>query len=173
MKRTFIPLIMFLISAPLWSQAYPPAGPDRELKFNAGLFLATGAAEASYEYYFGDDLSIGATVYWDNDRYDYNGNFGIGPNLRAYFGYLRRSGFFAEAFGLYYTGEEEDPELRALGLSQDYNTFALGLGAGSKWTTRSQRFTLELYGGVGRNMNPEAYQGDFIYRAGLNIGVRF
>ena len=46
------------------------------------------------------------------------------------------------------------------------------LGAGNKWTTRSQRFTLELYGGVGRSLNPEPYQEDFIFRAGLNIGVR-
>jgi len=26
---------------------------------------------------------------------------------------------------------------------------------------------------VGRSLNPEPYQEDFIFRAGLNIGVRF
>ena len=154
------------------AQAYPPFGPDRELKLNAGLFMATGAVEGSYEYFIGEDLSIGGTAYWDNDPYDYNGNFGIGPNLRAYFGYVPRSGFFAEAFGLYFKGRETDlrvdpePDYR-------YTSVALGLGAGSKWTTRSQRFSLEVYGGIGRTLNPEDFQDDFIYRAGLNIGFRF
>ncbi|MBC2837990.1 hypothetical protein [Robiginitalea sp. SC105] len=173
MIRHFLPLLLMLTGSSLFAQAYPPFGPDREVKFNAGLFLATGGAELSYEHYVGDDLSLGGTVYWDNDRYDYNGNFGIGPNLRAYFGYAPRSGFFAEAFGLYFKGEERVDYLPDTRVSERYNTFALGLGAGSKWTTRSQRFTLEFHGGVGRSLNPEPYQDEFIFRAGLNIGVRF
>lgn len=172
MKQPLLLLLMLLGTGSLAAQAYPPYGPDHELKLNAGLFLATGAAELSYERFLGDDVSLGGTVYWDNDRYDYNGNFGIGPNLRAYFGYAPRSGFFAEAFGLYYKGEEEIAVAPGARAAERYNGFALGLGAGSKWTTRSQRFTLELYGGVGRNLNPEPYQDDFIFRAGLNIGVR-
>lgn len=155
------------------AQAYPPFGPDHELKFNAGLFLASGAAELSYEHFMGDDLSLGGTVYWDNDRYDYNGNFGIGPNLRAYFGYAPRSGFFAEAFGLYFKGADSADGFQDGRMDERYNSFAMGLGAGGKWTTRSQRFTLEFYGGIGRTLNPGAFQDDFIFRGGLNIGVRF
>ena len=164
--------LLLLFTQATYSQAYPPAGPERELKFNAGLFLATGTAEASYEYYFGRDMSLGGTLYWDNDPEDYNGNFGIGPNLRAYFGFQPRSGFFVEGFGLYFRGEDRnvlsDPERL-----RPYNSFALGLGAGNKWSTPSGRFTLELHGGIGRNLNSEIFQSDFIYRAGLNIGVRF
>ena len=156
------------------AQAYPPMGAARELKFNAGLLLATGAVEGSYEYYFAEDVSLGGTAYWDNDAYDYNGNFGIGPNLRAYFGYAPRSGFFAEAFGLYYSGKEVVSVPEGLTSRDDtYGTFALGLGAGSKWTTRSGRFSLEIFGGIGRNLNPETFQDTFMYRAGLNVGFRF
>tara|TARA_R110002050_G_scaffold130204_16_gene251847 strand:- start:354 stop:539 length:186 start_codon:yes stop_codon:yes gene_type:complete len=55
----------------------------------------------------------------------------------------------------------------------DYSTTAIGLGADSKWTTRSQRFILEINGGLGRNINPEDFQKDFMFRAGLSIGFRF
>lgn len=172
--RLFLYTVLFLISGQsILAQAYPVYGPQRELKLNVGLFLATGTAEASYEYYFAEDISIGGTAYWDNDAYDYNGNFGIGPNLRAYFGYAPRSGFFAEAFGLYFSGREEDFSAPSPGLEIRYNSFALGLGAGNKWTTPSGKFSLELFGGIGRNMNPEVFQDTFIYRAGLNLGFRF
>ena len=172
MKNLIAIALILLGSSILSAQAYPPLGAARELKFNAGLLLATGTAEGSYEYYLGEDISVGGTAYWDNDAYDSNGNFGIGPNLRAYFGYAPRSGFFAEAFGLYYTGKEDlisNPERR----ETTFNTFALGLGGGNKWTTRSGRLSLEIFGGIGRNLNPEAFQNTFMYRAGLNIGFRF
>lgn len=170
--------ILFILAclgcSALSAQAYPPAGPSSELKFNAGLLLATGTAEGAYEYYIGEDVSLGGTAYWDNDPFDYNGNFGIGPNLRAYFGYSPRSGFFAEAFGLFYTGKETVSEPAGLTTRDlSYDTFALGLGAGNKWTTRSGRFSLEVFGGLGRNLNPEAFQDTFMYRAGLNVGFRF
>lgn len=155
------------------AQAYPRFLGNQEIKFNAGLFLANTTVDFSYEYYLNEDTSFGGTVYFDNDPTDYNGNFGIGPNLRAYFGYGPRSGFFAEAFGIYYTGEEK-VTTNTLGVrNADYNTFALGLGIGNKWVTRSQRFILELNGGLGRNVNPEEFQGSFIYRAGLSVGFRF
>ena len=152
------------------AQAYPRLTNDSELKFNIGLFLATTTVDFSYEYYLGEDTSIGGTVYFDNDPTDYNGNFGIGPNFRAYFGYGPRSGFFAEAFGLYYTGEDDS---QAGQPNNEYNTLALGLGLGNKWVTRSQRFSLEVFGGFGRNISPEDFQDTFMYRAGLSVGFRF
>jgi len=155
------------------AQAYPGFNDNQELKFNIGLFLATTAADFSYEYYLSEDTSIGGTVYFDNDALDHNGNFGIGPNFRAYFGYGPRSGFFAEAFGLYYTGEE-DVQNNTLGArNNDYNTLALGLGIGNKWAIRSQKFTMEINGGFGRNINPEDFQETFVYRVGLSVGFRF
>ncbi len=155
------------------AQAYPAFSNNQELKFNIGLFLATTNLEFSYEYYLSEDTSIGGTVYFDNDATDYNGNFGIGPNFRAYFGYGPRRGFFAEAFGLYYTGEEDEVSDNLGARNNDYNTFALGLGIGNKWVTRSDKFTMEINGGFGRNINPEVFQDTFVYRLGLSVGFRF
>ena len=173
MKQILLWIPVILFSAYTSAQAYPIFSDEHELKFNIGLFLATTTVDFSYEYYLSEDTSLGGTVYFDNKGEDYNGNFGIGPNFRAYFGYNPRSGFFAEAFGLYYTGEEE---ISINGLDvrlEDYNSIALGLGLGSKWVTRSQKFSLELFGGFGRNINPEEFQDSFIYRGGLSVGFRF
>lgn len=93
----------FIINA----QAYREGLNDHELRFNMGRFLASTAVEGSYEYYFTPDMSIGGTVFFNGDGLGRMGNFGIGPNLRAYFGYNPKSGIFAEAFGLYYTGETD------------------------------------------------------------------
>ncbi|WP_411029088.1 hypothetical protein [Spongiimicrobium sp. 3-5] len=113
-------------------------------------------------------------MYFDNDAEDYNGNFGIGPNFRAYFGYGPRSGFFAEAFGLYYTGEDEISNTGSPAIQDnEYSTVALGIGLGNKWVTRSEKFTLEVNGGIGRNINPESFQDDFMYRVGFSVGFRF
>ena len=56
--------------------------------------------------------------------------------------------------------------------STDFNG-DFGFGAGNKWVTRSQRFSLEIFGGFGRNINPEKFQDSFMYRGGLAIGFRF
>lgn len=168
--KNMVLVILVLTGQKLCAQAYPLFHEAHEIKFNMGLFLATTTVEGSYEYFLGEDTSIGGTLYFDNDARDYNGNFGVGPNFRAYFGYVQRSGFFAEAFGLYYTGEKETTN--ALQYNQ-YSTLALGLGIGNKWVTRSQKFSLELHGGLGRNINPEDFQNAFMYRAGLSLGFRF
>ena len=170
--KKLIFLLVSLHAFGLSAQAYPVLGPPHEAKFNIGLFLATTTVEGSYEYFLNEDISIGGTLYVDGDAEDYNGNFGIGPNLRAYFGFQPSSGFFAETFALYYTGEEEFND-RSPTLDNNYNTFALGLGIGNKWVTRSQRFTLEIHGGLGRNLNPEDFQDSFMYRVGLSVGFRF
>ncbi len=155
------------------AQAYPRFNNNNELKFNIGLFLASSTVEGSYEYFFNEDTSIGGTLYFDNDAMDYNGNFGIGPNLRAYFGYVPRSGFFAEAFGLYYTGEDKIPDNNLGVRNNDYSTTALGLGVGNKWVTQSDRFSIEVSAGLGRNVNPEVFQDTFMFRAGFSLGFRF
>ncbi|MDB4291992.1 DUF3575 domain-containing protein [Maribacter sp.] len=172
MKKVLVILIS-LSSFSAMAQAYPSYENNHEVKLNFGLFLATTTVEASYEYFFTEDTSIGGTLYFDNDGTDYNGNFGIGPNLRAYFGFRPRSGFFAEAFGLYYTGEDEVEEDDLGVRNADYGTTAIGLGIGNKWVTRSERFTLEVHAGLGRNINQEDFQSVFMYRAGLSVGFRF
>ncbi len=173
MKNLLVVLVLLCYNFIL-AQAYPSSNNDQEFKFNIGLFLATTAVDLSYEYFLSEDTSVGGIIYFDNDAEDYNGNFGIGPNFRAYFGYGPRSGFFAEAFGLYYTGEEELLDNMTVGIrNNDYSTFALGIGLGNKWVTRSDKFTLEINGGLGRNVNPEDFQDTFVYRVGLSMGFRF
>ncbi len=167
-------VVIVLLSVGLANaQAYPRFNNNNELKFNIGLFLASSTVEGSYEYFFNEDTSIGGTLYFDNDAMDYNGNFGIGPNLRAYFGYVPRSGFFAEAFGLYYTGEDKIPDNNLGVRNNDYSTTALGLGVGNKWVTQSDRFSIEVSAGLGRNVNPEVFQDTFMFRAGFSLGFRF
>lgn len=154
------------------AQEYRPFYNNHELRFNMGRFLATTAIEGSYEYYFTEDTSIGGTVYFNGDGLGRAGNFGIGPNLRAYFGYRPKSGLFAEAFGLYYTGEFDlDNNLGAR--NNDYGTTAIGLGLGRKWSTFGQKLTMEIYAGLGRNINPHEFQNTFMYRSGLSLGFRF
>ena len=172
MKKLCI-VILFLSASLASAQAYPRINNDNELKFNIGLFLASSTVEGSYEYFFNEDTSIGGTIYFDNDAMDYNGNFGIGPNLRAYFGYTPRSGFFAEAFGLYYTGEDKIPDNNLGVRNYDYSTTALGLGVGNKWVTQSDKFSMEISAGLGRNINPEDFQDTFMFRGGFSLGFRF
>ena len=170
-KLVFLFLLLsggFIINA----QAYRDGFNDHELRFNMGRFLATTAIEGSYEYYFTPDTSVGGTVYFNGDGLGRTGNFGIGPNLRAYFGYNPKSGIFAEAFGLYYTGEIDITD--NLGVrNNDYSSTAIGLGLGNKWSTFGQKLTFEIYGGLGRNINQHEFQDAFMYRAGLSLGFRF
>ena len=171
--KKLLALILITSSTISFSQAYRNYDQNQELKFNIGLFLASTTVEGSYEYFFTEDTSLGGTFYFDNTPLDYNGSFGIGPNFRAYFGYAPRSGFFAEAFGLYYTGMLDDNYRDPDTVKNHYNTTALGIGLGHKFVTYSQKFSLEFNAGIGRNINPLAYQDTFMYRAGLCIGFRF
>jgi hypothetical protein len=173
MYKYLFSAVFIFYSSYIVAQAYPNNFNNHEVKINIGQFLATSTVETSYEYYITEDASLGGTLYFNGDATDYNGNFGIGPNLRAYFGYNPRSGFFAEVFGLYYTGEDSELSHSLGNRDYDYATTALGLGVGSKWTTRSQRFILEINLGLGRNINPEDFQNDFMFRAGLSLGFRF
>lgn len=169
---TFL-LLTLVFTGSVVAQAYPRFENNHEIKFNIGQFLATSTVEGSYEYFFTEDTSIGGSIYADGDATDYNGNFGIGPNLRAYFGYMPRSGFFAEVFGLFFSGENEVNTSNLGARTNDYGTTTLGLGIGNKWVTRSDRFTLEIHGGIGRNINPEDFQNAFMFRGGLSLGFRF
>lgn len=170
-------LFALLSSTMLFSQQgyyYDNYGNENELKFNIGWFLADATAEFSFEHFINDEASIGATVYFDAESTDSSGSFGIGPNFRGYFGRQPRSGLFVEGFALYYTGEEdivvEDP---SPDFTNNFSTFALGVGVGHKWTTLSDQFSVEFNLGVGRNVNPKDFQEDFIGRAALSIGFRF
>ena len=174
-RKGVVLFFLYLSSLTAAAQAYPTYEHDHEVKLNVGLFLATSTVEVSYEYFFAEDISIGGTLYADGDPTDFNGGFGIGPNLRAYFGFAPRRGFFAEVFILYYTGEDEVEEssLPNPMPTIDFGAAALGLGAGYKWVTPSDRFTLELSAGAGRNFSTPDSRSSFTYRGGLSVGYRF
>ncbi len=171
MKNTILPVLLFT-TLMVGAQEYRPFYNNHELRFNMGRFLATTAIEGSYEFYFTPDTSIGGTVFFNGDASGRTGNFGIGPNLRAYFGYRPKSGLFAEAFGLYYTGDI-DPDNNLGGRNNDFGTTAIGLGLGRKWSTFGQKLAMEVNLGLGRNINPQEFQNRFMYRAGLSLGFRF
>ncbi|MFH6603317.1 hypothetical protein ACEZ3G_07510 [Maribacter algicola] len=164
--------ILILSGGFVQAQKYRPFYNNHEIRFNMGRFLATTAIESSYEFYFTPDTSIGGTVFFNGDGLGRSGNFGIGPNLRAYFGYRPKSGIFAEAFGLYYTGDI-DIEDNLGRRNYDYGTTAVGLGLGRKWSTFGEKLTAEINVGLGRNINPHEFQDSFMYRAGLSLGFRF
>lgn len=172
MKKLLFVTLLFCVNL-MSAQAYRNHNIAHEIKFNIGRFLVDTSIEGSYEYFFAEDASIGGTMYFNSDATTRSGNFGIGPNLRAYFGYAPKSGFFVEAFGLYYTGEDETIDTVLGERNYDYSTTALGLGLGKKWTTYNQLLTFEVSAGLGRNVNPEEYQNPFMFRAGLTIGIRF
>lgn len=172
MKKLFL-ATMLLLGSFVQAQAYRERSfNNHELRFNMGRFLATTALEGSYEYYFSPDTSIGGTVFFNGDAFGRTGNFGIGPNLRAYFGFRPKSGTFLEAFGLYYTGQNDLEN--NLGIRDyDYSTTAIGLGLGRKWSTFGEKLTFEMSAGLGRNINPQEFQNTFMYRAGVSLGFRF
>lgn len=171
MKRILL-ILTFLFGTYLSAQEYRGSYNNHELRFNMGRFLATTAIESSYEFYFTPDTSIGGTIFFNGDGLGRAGNFGIGPNLRAYFGYQPKSGLFAEAFGLFYTGDINlDNNLGSR--NTDYSTTAIGLGLGRKWSTFGEKVTFEMSVGLGRNINPQEFQNTFMYRAGLSLGFRF
>lgn len=172
MKNLTIILLFWAVSS-INAQTYSTYGTEHEIKFNIGRFLINTSIEASYEYYFTEDTSIGGTVYFNSDATKPSGNFGIGPTLRAYFGYAPKSGFFAEAFSLYYTSENEILDNNLSHRNNDYDTTAIGLGLGRKWSTFSQKLTFEAYAGLGRNISPQEFQNTIMFRSGLSIGIRF
>ena len=173
MMKNLTIIVLLLVNYAVSAQAYSNNNTEHEIKFNIGRFLVDTSIEASYEYYFTEDTSIGGTIYFNSDATKSSGNFGIGPNLRAYFGYAPKSGFFAEAFGLYYTGEDETLDDNLGRRNSDYSTTAIGLGLGRKWSTYNQKLTFEAMAGLGRNVNPQEFQDPFMFRAGLSIGIRF
>jgi len=173
MMKKILVVIVVLSGFIMNAQAYRERSyNDHEIRFNMGRFLATTAVEGSYEYYFTPDTSIGGTVFFNGDAFGRTGNFGIGPNLRAYFGFRPKSGMFAEAFGLYYTGQNNLED--NLGIRDyDYSTTAIGLGLGRKWSTFGEKLTFEMSAGLGRNINPQEFQNTFMFRGGVSLGFRF
>tara|TARA_R110000868_G_scaffold37619_1_gene132819 strand:+ start:75 stop:467 length:393 start_codon:yes stop_codon:yes gene_type:complete len=101
-------------------------------------------------------------------------NYYISPYYRFYFGEKYAAGFFVEGFGMlnstndysYYFGLNATDK-------KTITDFALGIGLGGKWLTKSG-FIGELNFGIGRNLfNNNNTDNEIVGKAGITIGYRF
>ena len=176
MKKTFIILIVtLLISSNMFSQEDKGSNLENnnfnELKLNA-LFLILGALEVTYERTLNEESGIGVSVFLpiDNDVSD-DIKYYISPYYRFYFGGKYASGFFLEGFGML---NSTNRDLNFFGGEDDFRTdFALGIGLGGKWLTKSG-FIGEINFGIGRNLfNNDNADSEIIGKGGITLGYRF
>lgn len=172
--------------------AYPQdVNKKYEVKLNAFSLIVFSSLDVSYEYLLNKDSSFGVGVFYNfndinNDLY-YPKRFSITPYYRWYFSETRFArGFFVEGFGMLNTYEDKDYYYdNNNNGSYDYKTisetdFALGISVGGKFSIKSG-FTVEVYGGVGRNLfnnsnnNNNSYnlENNIITRGGISLGYRF
>ncbi len=170
--KNFALIIILLFGLTIHAQVYREGYNNHELRFNMGRFLTTAVIDVSYEYYFTPYASFGGTTFYNSGAVGTRANFGIGPNLRAYFGYNPKMGIFAEAFGLYYSGDI-DTTNNLGSRDNDYSTTAIGLGLGRKWSTFGEKLSFEVSAGLGRNINQHEFQNSFLFRSGISVGIRF
>ena len=161
--KNYILFCLSLLSITLYSQeiedSYITTEEHHEIKIN-GLFLILGAF---------DDETI-------------NVNYYISPYYRQYFGKKYASGFFVEAFGMLnsvddyiydsYYDEPTDSYYSNSGYDDNVVDFALGIGLGGKWLTKSG-FIVEIDLGIGRNLFKNDRDFTIIGKGGINLGYRF
>ena len=115
----------------------------------------------TYERTINEESAFGLNVVipFDDDIND-GLNYYISPYYRFYFGNKYAAGFFVEGFD---TTVKED----------NITDFALGIGLGGKWITKSG-FIGELNLGFGRNLfNSDRYDYEIIGKVGITLGYRF
>lgn len=163
-----------------------------EVKLNAFSLIVFSSLDVSYEYLLNKDSSFGVGVFYNfndvnNDLY-YPKRFSLTPYYRWYFTETRFArGFFVEGFGMLNTYEDKDYNSYYDNNGNYINSnetfketdFALGISVGGKFTIKSG-FTVEVYGGVGRNLfnnddnnNNYDLENDLITRGGISLGYRF
>ncbi|MEP1488208.1 MAG: DUF3575 domain-containing protein [Algibacter sp.] len=148
-----------------------------ELKIN-GLFLVLGALDITYERTLNEESGAGITILVPiDDDISEELNYYISPYYRLYFGKKYAAGFFVEGFGMlnstnnitYFYNDASGPTI-----SEETTTdFALGIGLGGKWITKSG-FIGELNFGVGRNLfNNNDLDYEIIGKGSITLGYRF
>ena len=152
-----------------------------EIKLNA-LSLVLGAFDVTYERILNEESALGMNVFIPfDDDISTDINFYVSPYYRLYFGKKSASGFFVEGFGLLssvnvsedfiFIDQFDDPVFTS---SEDSGLeFALGVGLGGKWLTKSG-FIAELNLGIGRNFIKVSDTDDSIVgKVGISLGYRF
>ncbi len=150
-----------------------PYNKTHETRINA-LYLVLGGFEVSYEYLLNEESAIGMHMFipYDDDIIN-DIQYYVSPYYRFYFGKKYAAGFFLEGFGML-NSTDRDLDFFFENKEDDYITdFALGIGFGGKWVTKSG-FIGELSYGLGRNLfKSDETDLDFIGRAGIILGYRF
>lgn len=145
-----------------------------ELKLN-GLYLVLGAFDVTYERTINEESAFGLNVFlpFDDDVND-DINYYISPYYRFYFGNKYAAGFFVEGFGMLNSTNEYNYLIGSnTSRKENITDFALGIGLGGKWITKSG-FIGELNLGFGRNLfNNDRYDYEIIGKVGITIGYRF
>jgi len=145
-----------------------------EVKIN-GLYLVLGAFDLTYERTISQESAFGVNVFlpFDDDIND-DINYYISPYYRFYFGKKYAAGFFVEGFGmLNSTNDYNYLDGSNSSNKENITDFALGIGLGGKWITKSG-FIGELNLGFGRNLfNSDRYDYEIIGKVGITLGYRF
>ncbi|WP_040247027.1 DUF3575 domain-containing protein [Psychroserpens mesophilus] len=154
---------------------------SNEIKINA-LYTVVGAFDITYERLLNEESGVGLNVFfpYDEDIKD-DINYYVSPYYRLYFGNKYASGFFVEGFGMLHSTNyresliyfnEFDPTFNIEEVEKTETNFALGIGTGGKWYTKSG-FVGELSFGFGRNLLKSDYNSEFVGKLAITVGYRF
>lgn len=178
-KNYFLILILFsFFSAQSQNEnSENPYQKNNEIKLNV-LAPLSGSFEMGYERHLNHKSSLGLSffkVYDSTNNEDLN--YSVSPYYRRYFGKKYGSGFFAEGFGMFTSidGKKiyDTPDRSTFTENPDVNDFALGLGLGGKWVTKSG-FVFEINAGYGMLLfNANKTDHNIVNKIELNVGYRF
>lgn len=150
-----------------------------EISFNAPL-LILGNAQVSYENLLSQQFTFGATVSIPFDDYvSWRLNYGVTAFGRYYFGEEYARGYYFEGFMNFNNHRvrfDEQVEFVTFRRTTNVSNLALGFSFGKKLVS-SNNFTLDIFGGIGRNLFEVSSRYDrqfrFIPRVGVYVGYRF
>ena len=149
---------------------------QREIQLDLFDALALKTIEVSYEHYLNEQSSVGIAALLNFEKFSadfkYNEKRAITPFFRHYFTTENNWNFFGEGFFSLNFGERE---IKPIGTGnstyEDYTDGALGVAAGTKYTSENG-LTIAIYGGAGRNL----FNDDspvVVPRVGVSVGWRF
>jgi hypothetical protein len=182
MKTTFLTILMLLSLFTIKAQGDNSVNmheKKNEIKLNVLLPLF-GAFEVTYERILNKKSSLGVSFFAPFDSGNVESteddeNYFISPYYRMYFGKKNASGFFAEGFGMLTSIDGKKIFDLEGNLSQGsaVSDFAIGLGFGSKWITKSG-FIFEVNVGYGKLLfNADKTDHDIVAKFGFHLGYRF
>lgn len=177
MKKYILFVFCNILILPVFSQDLDENNTQQkdynEIKLNA-LMLIAGSFEVGYERTINEESAFGIQVFvpFDSEVKD-NIEYYISPYYRFYFGKKYAAGFFLEGFGMLNSTDRSEYLPIFSTPERNYVTdFALGIGLGGKWLTKSG-WIGELNLGVGRNLFNPNLGDDFVAKIGVTLGRRF